>query len=93
MTYIRDDEEEELVDEAEAVGDDEATSLDDDLLSEVIEVDEVIGEEDMEGFGLLEEAEVAAVVEEESEDTEADVSLEDDAEDVDYDSFDDVDEL
>lgn len=93
MTYIRDDEEEELVDEAEAVGDDEATSLDDDLLSEVIEVDEVIGEEDMEGFGLLEEAEVAPVVEEESEDAEGDVSLEDDAEDVDYDSFDDVDEM
>lgn len=93
MTYIRDDGEEELVDEAEAVGDDEATSLDDDLLSEVIEVDEVIGEEDMEGFGLLEEAEVAPVVEEESEDAEGDVSLEDDAEDVDYDSFDDVDEM
>lgn len=92
MTYIRDDEEDELVDDADAVGDDETASLDDDLLSEVIE-EEVIGEEDMEGFGLLEEAEVAPVVEEESEDAEGDVSLEDDAEDVDYDSFDDVDEM
>ena len=93
MTYIRDDEEEELVDDTDAVVDDETVSLDDDLLSEVIEEDEVIGEEGMEGFGLLEEAEVAAVVEEESEEAEGDASLEDDAEDVDYDSFDDVDEM
>ena len=89
MMYINGDadtsEEEEL--------DDEAVSLDDDLLAEVVDEDEPV-EDEVEGFGLIDEAaEVAKAEEEEEEDTEGDTSLEEDAEDVDYDSFDDVDEL
>ena len=85
MLYITDDitEEEEEVDE-------EAASLDDDLLSEVVGEDEVLDDE-VEGFGLLEETDDKEEEKEEEEDLDADASLEDDAEDVEYDSFDDVD--
>ena len=73
--------------------DDEAVSLDDDLLAEVVDEDEPV-EDEVEGFGLIDETvEAEEEVSSEEEDTEGDVSLEDDAEDVDYDSFDDVDEM
>ena len=62
------------------------------MLSEVVEEDEVL-EDEVEGFGLLEETDDKEDDKEEEEDTDADASLEDDAEDVEYDSFDDVDEM
>jgi hypothetical protein len=71
--------------------DDEDAALGEDVL------DEVAGEEDdaegdTEGFGHIEEKDVKESSEEEEEE-EDDAALEDDAEDVDYDSFDDVDEM
>ncbi|MES2966911.1 MAG: hypothetical protein V4668_03925, partial [Patescibacteria group bacterium] len=65
----------------------------DDLLDEVA-ADEV--EEDdalLEGFGILTEKEVPEDEEEKDEDEEGDAELEDDAEDVEFDAFDDIDEL
>lgn len=95
MFYVRDDEEDELVEEVDEAEDDEVASLDDDLLSEVIGEEDVIAPVEIEGFGIVEEGEEEEEKEkeEESDDIEGTVSLEDDAEDVDYDSFDDVDEL
>jgi hypothetical protein len=87
MIYINGDDE---INEEEL--DDEAASLDDDLLAEVVDEDESV-EDEVEGFGLIDEAAEVEKAEEEEEDAEGDASLEDDAEDVDYDSFDDVDEF
>jgi hypothetical protein len=73
--------------------DDEEATLADDLLDEV-GVDEEEVPEDIEGFGLITEEAVAEEEEEtEEEKTEDGVPLEEDAEDVDFDTFDDVDEL
>lgn len=73
--------------------DDEEATLAEDLLDEVgEEVAEV--EDDMEGFGLLTEEEAKDDKEEkEDEDEEEEASLDEDAEDVDFDTFDDVDEM
>ncbi len=84
--------EDEIEDEPE-IGDDDDTTLADDLLDEV-GGDEVETEDDlMEGFGILPEVEEEDEDEEKEEDLEADAELEEDAEDVDFDRFDDVDEM
>lgn len=77
-------------DEEEEIGDDEEASLADDLLDEVSEGDVV--EDEVEGFGLLEEA-TDDDEEEDEEEAESDDTLEEDAEDVDFDTFDDIDEM
>lgn len=81
----------EELDEPAELDDDEAT-LADDLLDEVAgedsEDDDVI-----EGFGILPIKEEDDDEEEKPEDEEGDAELEDDAEDVEFDTFDDVDEL
>jgi hypothetical protein len=76
--------------------DDEDASLSDDVLGEVAgEEEEDADEDEPEGFGHIDDKEVKEVSENEEDDEEEedDAALEDDAEDVDYDSFDDVDEL
>jgi len=74
------------LDEPEEINDDDAT-LADDLLDEI---DGAETEDDaLEGFGLVEEDDE----EEEEEEEKEEESLEDDAEDVDYDRFDDIDEM
>lgn len=88
MLWFRDDTEEEL--ESDTVGDDEL-ELGDDALEELDEEDEV--DED-EGFGHLPETDGAATTTpDEEEDEEDETPLEEDAEDVDYDTFDDIDEM
>jgi hypothetical protein len=72
--------------------DDENASLGDDVLAEVVGEEEDDADDDTEGFGHIEEKDVKEPSEEEDEE-EDDAALEDDAEDVDYDSFDDVDEM
>lgn len=71
---------------------DEEATLADDLLDEVVGED---AEDDdaIEGFGILPIKEEDDDEEEKSEDEEGDAELEDDAEDVEFDTFDDVDEL
>ena len=88
MVFLRRDD-----DEVETPEDEEAT-LADDILDEVEEeVADVIEPGDLEGFGLIAEtADVEEVAEDEKEE-EGDVPLEEDAEDVDFDTFDDVDEM
>jgi hypothetical protein len=75
--------------------DDEDASLGDDVLDEVAGEEEEDDEDEPEGFGHIDDKEVKEVSENEGDDEEEedDAALEDDAEDVDYDSFDDVDEL
>lgn len=87
MVFLRRDD-----DEVETPEDEEAT-LADDILDEVEEeVADVVEPGDLEGFGLIAEtADVEEVAEDEKE--EGDVPLEEDAEDVDFDTFDDVDEM
>lgn len=80
------------IEDAEEINDEDAT-LADDLLDEV-GADEV--EDDaVEGFGILPEVEEEDEEEEKEKDEFGDETseLEDDAEDVDFDTFDDVDEL
>jgi hypothetical protein len=80
------------IEEPDELNDEDAT-LADDLLDEV-GADELEDEDDaMEGFGILTEKEVAEDVEEKDEDEEGDAELEDDAEDVEFDAFDDIDEM
>lgn len=81
------DEEEKEPDE---LSDDEAT-LADDLLDEVAGA-EVEEDDAIEGFGILPTKEEDDDEEEKDEDEDGDESLEDD-EDVEFDTFDDVDEL
>jgi len=90
MIYING--EDDLNEEEEV--DEDAVSLDDDLLAEVgVEEEDALTDE-VEGFGLIEEdAEAEEEPGVDEEDVDGDVSLEDDAEDVEYDSFDDVDEM
>jgi hypothetical protein len=88
MIYINDD-----IDGGEdEMEDDDAVSLADDILDEVDGDEEDLADE-IEGFGILDEAGVEEEEEEESDEVEGDESLEEDAEDVDYDSFDDIDEM
>jgi hypothetical protein len=85
--FRRTDEEEEL-----ETPEDEDAALADDVLDEVEgEVEEAVGADELEGFGLI--TEDVAEEEEEKEENEEEESLEEDAEDVDFDTFDDVDEL
>ncbi len=87
MIFFRQDEEEEL-----EAGDDEEAALADDLLDEVGE-DAVEGEEEIEGFGLLTEEDTKEEEEEKGDEEEEETPLDEDAEDVDFDTFDDVDEM
>jgi hypothetical protein len=88
IIFRHSDEEEEL----EAPEDEEA-ALADDLLDEV--GDDAVGvADDMEGFGLLTEEDVSEEEEKEKEDEDEDeATLDEDAEDVDFDTFDDIDEM
>lgn len=90
MIFIDD----ETTNEDEMPETDDETGLADDLLDEVSEDDEAVDGETV-GFGLIADDEVAEVEETEAEeaDDEADAALEEDAEDVDYDTFDDIDEM
>ncbi len=92
MINFRNDEEEEV----EIPEEDEDASLDDDLLAEVSETEEDLGEDELAGFGHISETAEESDEEEEDdeeEETSADEELEDDAEDVDFDTFDDIDEM
>lgn len=84
-----DDELEEEID----MGDDEEATLDDDLLDEVSGDDADADADLMEGFGILPEGEEEEEKENDDEEQESDDELEEDAEDVDFDRFDDVDEM
>jgi hypothetical protein len=93
MTFLvqSPDEEEEMDEEAEP-------SLDDDLLAELDPLeDELVDDPLSEGFGEVTEDEEkaieTAVLEPTESEEEGDESLEEDAEDVDFDTFDDVDEI
>ena len=81
----------DVVEEVDEMSDEEAT-LADDLLDEVVGA-EVEEEEELEGFGILPVKEEEDEQEEKDEDEDGDEALEDDAEDVEFDTFDDVDEL
>lgn len=83
--------------EEEEETDGEDASLDDDLLAELnpLEEEEVV-DPLTEGFGEVPEEEEKAIVkasEKSDDDDEPDDKLEDDAEDVDYDTFDDIDDM
>ena len=71
---------------------DEDATLADDLLDEVA-AEEVEEDDVLEGFGILTEKEVSEEEPEKDEDDDGDAELEDDAEDVEFDTFDDIDEL
>jgi hypothetical protein len=90
MVFLRRDDDEEL-----EVPEDEEATLADDILDEVEEEStDLVGAEEIEGFGLIDEAAIKEEEEkEEGEGEEGDAPLEEDAEDVDFDTFDDVDEL
>lgn len=80
------------VEEPDELNDEDAT-LADDLLDEV-GADEAEEDDAMEGFGILTEKESSDEEPvEKDEDEEGDAELEDDAEDVEFDAFDDIDEL
>jgi len=88
MVFFRSDTEEEELETPE----DEDATLADEVLDEV----EGEAEEDVavEGFGLvLETGEEEEDEEKEEGEEEGEASLEEDAEDVDFDTFDDVDEM
>jgi hypothetical protein len=90
MVFLRRDDDEEL-----EVPEDEEATLADDILDEVEEEStDLVGAEEIEGFGLIDEAAIKEEEEkEEGEGEEGDAPLEEDAEDVDFDTFDDIDEL
>lgn len=77
--------------EPEELNDEDAT-LADDLLDEVT-TEETEEDDVIEGFGILTEKEASEEEPEKDEDEEGDAELEDDAEDVEFDAFDDIDEL
>ncbi|MFM2423849.1 MAG: hypothetical protein RLZZ70_236 [Candidatus Parcubacteria bacterium] len=83
---------EEIEEEAE-LGDDEEATLADDLLDEVGADDVETDDDLMEGFGILPAAEEEEDDKEEEDDLDTEEVLEEDAEDVDFDRFDDVDEM
>ncbi len=80
------------VEEPEELSDDDAT-LADDLLDEVAGVEGEDEDDTLEGFGILPIKEEDDDEEEKEEDEDGDAELEDDAEDVEFDAFDDIDEL
>ena len=80
----------EEVEEPEELSDDEAT-LADDLLDEV--ASDEVEDDEIEGFGILPIKEEDGDEEEKEDDEEGDAELEDDAEDVEFDAFDDIDEM
>jgi hypothetical protein len=91
LNHMSDDLVDDELESSEELNDDEAT-LADDLLDEVSGDD--VADDILEGFGILPEAAIEEEDEEEKDDTEDDTeSLEDDAEDVDFDRFDDIDEM
>jgi hypothetical protein len=85
-------EDEEEINEEEMVDDEDAT-LADDLLDEVGADEEDEVDPSLEGFGILPEVEEEEEEEKDEEEESGDESLEEDAEEVDYDRFDDVDEM
>lgn len=86
MIFFKHDEEEEMENP-----DDEEATLAEDLLDEVGD-DEVA--DDLEGFGLItEDLKDDEEEEDDEEDDEEEASLDEDAEDVDFDTFDDIDEM
>ncbi len=80
------------IEEPEELSDDDAT-LADDLLDEVAGVEVEEDDEALEGFGILPIKEEDDDEEEKEENEDEDAELEDDAEDVEFDAFDDIDEL
>ena len=80
------------IEEPEELSDDDAT-LADDLLDEVAGVEVEEEDEALEGFGILPIKEDDDDEEEKEENEDEDAELEDDAEDVEFDAFDDIDEL
>lgn len=93
MIFLNNDGDEEINEEELENPDDEEGTLDDDLLDEVGDETEEVGVDNVEGFGLIAEEEEEKETEEDDEDEEEEASLEEDAEDVDFDTFDDVDEM
>ncbi len=93
MIFLNNDGDEEINEEELENPDDEEGTLDDDLLDEVGEEAEEVGVDSVEGFGLIAEEDDEEEDDEEDGDEEDEASLEDDAEDVDFDTFDDVDEM
>jgi hypothetical protein len=90
-TFVTDTDDE--LEEPDDLNDEDAT-LADDLLDEVGGDDAETDDDTMEGFGILPEVEEKDDEEEkDEEDLDGDAELEEDAEDVDFDRFDDVDEL
>ena len=94
--FVQTPDEEEEAEESE--GEVAEVSLDDDLLAELDPLDDAVGVEDAltEGFGEVPEEEEKAldkVIEKGDNDDDSDENLEEDAEDVDFDRFDDVDEM
>ncbi len=79
-------------DEEELETDNDEGELADDLLDEVAD-DDSGSDDEIEGFGLVDNKEEEEDKENEEEDFEGDDELEDDAEDVDFDTFDDIDEM
>lgn len=89
MVFLRRDDDEEI-----EAPEDEDAALADDILDEVEEeVADVVGPEDIEGFGLITESGEEDEEEKEEDAEDGDEALEEDAEDVDFDTFDDVDEM
>ncbi len=87
MIFFRQDEDEEP-----EAGEDEEAALADDLLDEVGE-EAALADEEIEGFGLLTEEDTKEEEEEKGEEDDEETPLDEDAEDVDFDTFDDVDEM
>lgn len=87
-----------IPDEEEEIEEEEA-SLDDELLAELDPLDDAVVEEEplTEGFGEVPEEEEKAIEKAidkaEDEDEDGDEALEEDAEDVDFDTFDDIDDM
>ncbi len=88
MIFFKHDDEEEGEFESP---EDEESALADDILDEV--GDDVIGEDEIEGFGLITEEPEKEEAEDSDDNDEEDAPLDEDAEDVDFDTFDDVDEM
>ena len=91
FVHTSNEDEEEESDEIDAEG----ASLDDDLLAELDPLDDEVEEPLTEGFGEVPEEEEKALdkVLEKANDDDSAEELEEDAEDVDFDTFDDVDEF
>jgi len=91
FVHTSNEDEEEEPDEIDGEG----ASLDDELLAELDPLDDEVEEPLTEGFGEVPEEEEKALdkVLEKADDDDSAEELEEDAEDVDFDTFDDVDEF